>query len=85
MKGLHLLVWLTQLGLSVALPLAGFPLLALWLQSRFGWGKWALWLGLILGIVSAVEGFRTSLQTMHRMSREKKKSSPPPISFHEHE
>ena len=36
MKDLSLLVWLTQLGLSVAVPLAGFILLAVWLRSRFG-------------------------------------------------
>ena len=30
MKDLPLLVWLTQLGLSVAAPLAGFVLLAVW-------------------------------------------------------
>ena len=34
MKDLTLLVWLTQLGLSVALPLAGFILLALWLRKE---------------------------------------------------
>ena len=28
MKNLSLLVWLTQLGISVAVPLAGFVLLA---------------------------------------------------------
>ena len=32
MKDLGLLVWLTQLGLSVAFPLAGFVLLGLWLR-----------------------------------------------------
>ena len=33
MKTVSLLPWLTQLGLSVALPLAGFIFLALWLRS----------------------------------------------------
>ena len=35
MKELNLLVWLTQLGISVAGPLAGFILLAVWLRQRF--------------------------------------------------
>ena len=42
MKNLNLIVWLTQLGLSTALPLAGFILLAVWLRSRFGWGDWVI-------------------------------------------
>ena len=34
MKNLNLLIWLTQLGLSVAVPLGGFILLGLWLSQR---------------------------------------------------
>ena len=77
MKDLNLLVWLTQLGLSVAVPLVGFPLLAIWLQSRFGWGDWVLWVAVVIGIISAVDGFRTSLKAMSRLSRGKKKSAAP--------
>ena len=33
MKQYQLLIWLTQLGLSVALPLAGFVLLGVWLHT----------------------------------------------------
>ena len=36
MKDLNLLVFLTQLGFTVAFPLAGFVLLAIWLRDRFG-------------------------------------------------
>ena len=32
MKNISLLLWLTQLGLSVAVPLGGFILLGLWLH-----------------------------------------------------
>lgn len=84
MKDLSLLVWLTQLGLSTAVPLAGFVLLALWLRGRFGWGDWIIWAGLILGICSAVSGFRQSLRAMELMSKDKKEQAPPPISFNEH-
>ncbi len=85
MKDLSLLVWLTQLGLSVALPLIGFPLLALWLQSRFGWGQWIFWVALGLGIYSAFDGLRASLKTLERLTRNKKKDEPPPVSFSEHD
>lgn len=83
MKNLQLLVWLTQLGLSVALPIGGFILLALWLQERFGWGSWVLWVGMILGVVCAVDGFRNALKIMNRTA--KKDEEKPPVSFNEHE
>lgn len=84
MKDLSLLVWLTQLGLSVAVPLAGFVLLAVWLHSGCGWGMWVIWVGLFLGIWIAITSFRSSLQMMEQFSRSKRKD-PPPISFNEHE
>lgn len=85
MKELSLLVWLTQLGLSVAFPLAGFILLAVWLQRSLGWGDWVIWAGLILGLSGAVSGFRHSLKAMELLSRDKKKpKDPPPVSFNEH-
>lgn len=81
MKEMRLLIWLTQLGLSVAVPLVGFPLLALWLQSRFNWGDWVLWAAVVLGVFCAIDGFRTSLKAMNRMADKKKD---PPVSFNEH-
>lgn len=83
MKDLHLAVWLTQLGLSVAVPMAGFPLLAIWLRNRFAWGNWVIWVGVIFGLISAIDGFRHSLRLMKQMS--KKDDDPPPPSFNEHE
>ena len=83
MKDLNLLVFLTQLGFTVAFPLAGFVLLAIWLRSRFGWGSWVIWAGLALGLICAVTGFRDALKTMDRLSREQKKQDPP-VSFNEH-
>ena len=84
MKDLTLLVWLTQLGLSTALPLAGFILLALWLKNSFGWGDWVLWAGIILGIVTTIDGFRNSLKAMERLSNRKRDNSPP-VSFNDHD
>ena len=84
MKDLTLLVWLTQLGLSTALPLAGFILLALWLRNSLGWGDWILWIGIVLGIITAIDGFRTSLKAMERISR-RKRDDDPPVSFNNHD
>lgn len=85
MKNLNLLVWLTQLGISVAGPLAGFILLAVWLRQRFALGVWVILLGIVLGIAGAVDGFRISLKAMDRMSKNKPgDNDPPPVSFNDH-
>lgn len=84
MKDLSLLVWLTQLGLSVALPPAGFVLLAVWLRNSRGWGDWVIWVGIGLGLICAIDGFRTSLKAMERVSRKPKDDTPPPVSFNDH-
>lgn len=83
MKNLNLLVWLTQLGLSVALPPLGFILLAVWLRDRFGWGNWILWTGIILGVICAIDGLRVSLRAMEQMSKDKKEEHSP-VSFNDH-
>ena len=85
MKDLTLLVWLTQLGLSTVLPLAGFVLLALWLKDALAWGNWVLWVGIALGIITAIDGFRNSLKAMERLSKRKKDDTPSPVSFNDHD
>jgi len=84
MKDINMLVWLTQLGLSVALPLIGFSFLGVWLHNAFSIGKWVIWVMLILGILSAVSGFRSSLHAMRCMSQSKQPEEPPPVSFNDH-
>ena len=83
MKNARLLIWLTQLGLSTAAPLVGFILLAVWLHQRFQWGAWVVVVGVILGIVCAVDGLRMSLKSMERMAKDKDEE--PPIGFNAHE
>lgn len=82
MKDLNLLVFLSQLGLSVVLPLGGFVLLAAWLRQQFGLGTWVVILGVVLGLVAAAQGLVNMLKTMNRMAKEKKE---PPLSFNEHD
>ena len=84
MKDLSLLVWLTQLGLSVALPLAGFIGLAVWVRNRFDLGFWILWIGIGVGLISAIDGFIKSLKMLNRVSS-KKDTPPPPVSFNDHD
>lgn len=83
MKDAVNLVWLTQLGLSVAAPLAGFVLLAVWLRDTFSLGSWVLWIGVAVGILTAVNGLLHCLQALTRNSR-KKDDAPPPVSYNDH-
>lgn len=84
MKDFNLLIWLTQLGLSVAIPLAGFDLAAVWLHQSQGWGSWILWVGILLGVGSAIVGLRNSLKILDRITR-KTDDPAPPVSFHDHD
>ena len=71
------LVWLTQLGLSVAVPLVGFILLGVWLHNSRGWGGWVVALGVLLGLLGGAGGLYNGFKTLHRlMSREETKPSP---------
>ena len=85
MKDLTLLAWITQLGLSVSLPLAGFILLALWLRDSCGWGGWVLWVGILLGFAGAIDGLRISLKALSQITKRKKEDTPPPLSFNDHD
>lgn len=77
MRDLKMLVWLTQLGLSIALPPAGFVWLAVWLRGRFSLGNWVIFVGIVLGIAGAVDGFRSSLKAMQMMERQNKENGLP--------
>ena len=83
MKNLHLLTWLTQLGLSTAVPLAGFVVLAVWLRNRYDLGLWVVFVGIGLGLFCAIDGFVRNLKALEQLSKEEKKD--PPVSFGEHD
>ena len=84
MKDLSLLTWLSQLGLSVAVPPIVLILLAVWLRNNFNWGVWVIWLAIVLGIYCAVTGFISSLKALSRLAGEKEQA-PPSVSFNDHE
>ena len=64
------LVWLTQFGLSVALP----PVL----------GGWVVLVGLLLGLAGSVGSLRSNLKSIEREGKEDTPRTPPPISFNNH-
>ena len=84
MKDLHMLIWLTQAGISVAAPPVVFLLGAIWLRDRFGVGSWCIWLALALGIICAVSGLRQSLQLMEQMAKKNSPEEPRAPGFNEH-
>ena len=84
MKDVNLLIWLAQLGISVAAPLGGFIWLGIWLQQRFDLGIWVVLAGIFVGLVCALDGLRVSLKAMERMSKDKTEE-PPPVAFNDHE
>lgn len=84
MKNLHLLIWLTQLGLSTAGPLVGFAWLAVWLRNRYDLGLWVIFVGIGLGLISAIDGFCKNLKLLDSLGKDKEKNDPP-VSFGEHD
>ena len=84
MKNLSLLVWLSQLGLSVALPLGGFVFLGVWRYKSHNWGAWIIVVCTIIGDICAFDGLRTSLKMMNQMAKDKNEDKPP-VSIIDHD
>lgn len=83
MKDLNLLIWLTQLGLSVAVPPVLLILLAVWLRNDCGWGAWVIWIAVLLSIYCAINSLITSVRALQRLTGNKQKG-PPQTAFNEH-
>lgn len=80
-----MLIWLTQLGMSIALPLAGSIFFAYWLKNQFGLGSWVMIAGCIFGVILAIDGLRYSLKLMERLDKKNEKKTDPGTSFNDHE
>lgn len=79
------LVWLTQFGLSIVVPLVVSILIAVWLQRTFALGGWVVAVGVLVGIFGAVSGLVTSLRAIDRQAGEKDdKYKKPPVYFNQH-
>ena len=89
MKELTLLTWLTQLGLSVALPLAGFVGVTVWLQGKYNLGKWVVILGTVLGLYCAIHNAIQSLKALSKLQKnwnsKKEKKASEAIFFNDHD
>ncbi len=82
------LAWLTQFGLSVALPPVLCLLGAGWLRENFGLGGWVTLAGLAAGVAGAVSCLTGNLRALERQGRADdpsgKGNEPPPVSFNQH-
>ena len=83
-KVMSYLVWLTQLGLSVAVPLIGFLWLSVWLHNSRGWGGWVIAVGVVLGLMGAVGGLYSGFKPLHRLTKaDEEQNSSPGYNRHE--
>ena len=82
MKDLSLIVYITQLGMSIAAPLTGFTLLGVWLRNRLELGAWVIAFFCTVGLISGIHGFIMELKILEK--RESKKDKPAPRSFNGH-
>ncbi len=79
---MHTLVWLTELGLSVAIPMAVFVFLGAFLRKQFELGSWVVVVSALLGLYGSVGGLIRSLKLMNREAKEKE---PEKTQFNTHE
>ena len=85
MKRYRLLIWFTQLGISVATPLLLCIAGGAWLQSRFSLDAWVILLRIVLGMGAAFSSFRRALRAMRRQAeRDDADGGEPPVSFNKH-
>lgn len=66
------LMYLTQMGLSLAMPMILCIAAAAWLQNRFGLGGWVVIAGIVLGVGGTVSTFR---QILRRESQKAKRET----------
>ena len=78
------LVWLTQFGLSVALPPVLLLLGAVWLKNHFALGSWIVLVGLLLGLFASIGSLHNNLKSIDREGKEDTPRTPTPISFNNH-
>ena len=71
---LRALSYLTQLGLSVALPPVLCIFFGLWLQKKFALGEWVVPVSLLVGLISGACSFASFIRTA-RYHAEKKENS----------
>lgn len=74
------LVWITELGLSVASPLVIFIVGAVWLRDTFSLDAWVIAVGAVIGVIGAAGGLINTLRRMKGKDKKKEDKT----QFNEH-
>ena len=85
MKYLSLLMWVTQIGLSVLFPLCFFLILAVWLRDQYELGMWVIVVLGILGLLVSFSSARSCLRAMRREMERLGGKDDPPVAFNDHQ
>ncbi|MEG1993773.1 MAG: AtpZ/AtpI family protein [Oscillospiraceae bacterium] len=72
-KLLQNITYLTQVGLTIAIPLVLCIFGASWLQQKFDLGGWVVLVGIILGIGGAVSSLAEFIRFANRQANKNKK------------
>lgn len=72
-KLLQNLTYLTQVGLTIAIPLILCIFGASWLQQKFDLGGWVVLVGIILGIGGAVSSLAEFIKMGNRQAKKNEK------------
>lgn len=67
------IAYLTQVGLTIAIPLVLCIFGASWLQEKFNLGGWVVMVGIILGIGGAISSLAEFIRYANRQASKNKK------------
>lgn len=85
MKFLSMLTWVTQFGFSIFFPPCAMLMLASWLQGKYGWGNWTLFVFGILGLLIAFSSARSGIRSLLRAAGENSSPKNGGTAFNDHQ
>lgn len=86
MKFLSLIMWVTQFGVSLVFPTLVFLWLGFWLQGKFGFGVWIVFLCGVIGFLTSISTAKSCWHSMLKAAKEcgSQDEHEPPVAFNDH-
>lgn len=84
MKFLSMLTWVTQFGFSIFFPPCLLLMLAVWLQDKYGWGNWIVFVCGILGLLIAFSSARSGIRSLLKAAEENSTQKEDGTAFNDH-
>lgn len=84
MKFLSMLTWVTQFGFSIFFPPCLLLMLAVWLQDKYGWGNWIVFVCGILGLLIAFSSARSGIRSLLKAAEENSPKKEDGTAFNDH-